>query len=195
MSQTPAGWYPSDGQERYWDGTQWTEQTRPAAAAAPQAPFTPPQPKKKHTLRNVLIAVVVLFVLIVGGCTAILAAGGKAVNDAINDEVKNDTPTAVTEGKSFEHDGFTASAGWSIKPSRFGVDVKGMSVTLDDDQGTTSGRSALWTIGLYDGKTKVAELTCSSNEIQEGETSKMDCISGDEIKAGDWSTVKVSDAF
>ena len=30
-SQTPAGWYPPDptrpGELRYWDGTQWTEQT------------------------------------------------------------------------------------------------------------------------------------------------------------------------
>ena len=30
MSNTPAGWYPQpDGQQRYWDGQQWTQHTRP----------------------------------------------------------------------------------------------------------------------------------------------------------------------
>ncbi len=39
----PAGWYPAaDGSQRYWDGTQWTEHTAPAAGAmqASAAPGT-----------------------------------------------------------------------------------------------------------------------------------------------------------
>lgn len=33
---TPAGWYPqSDGQQRYWDGQQWTEHFAPGAPAEP----------------------------------------------------------------------------------------------------------------------------------------------------------------
>jgi uncharacterized protein DUF2510 len=36
---TPApGWYPSDGQMRYWDGTRWTEHTAPAGGAGPNVP-------------------------------------------------------------------------------------------------------------------------------------------------------------
>ena len=44
---TPAGWYEDGvtaGQERYWDGMQWTDQFRPlpgAAAAEPVAPVEP----------------------------------------------------------------------------------------------------------------------------------------------------------
>ena len=40
---TPAGWYP-DGQggERWWDGNQWTDQTRPLTA--PPEPPPPPTP-------------------------------------------------------------------------------------------------------------------------------------------------------
>lgn len=41
---TPAGWYEDGvtaGQERYWDGAQWTDQFRPIGGAAPEAPAAP----------------------------------------------------------------------------------------------------------------------------------------------------------
>jgi len=41
----PAGWYEDGvtaGQERFWDGTQWTDQFRPLAPAAPPVPPAPP---------------------------------------------------------------------------------------------------------------------------------------------------------
>ena len=44
MTQVPAGWYPSgDGQMRYWDGQNWTQQTAPAqpGGSAPSAPSIP----------------------------------------------------------------------------------------------------------------------------------------------------------
>lgn len=45
---TPAGWYEDGvtaGQERYWDGTQWTDQFRPIAPPAPPAaPAAPAEP-------------------------------------------------------------------------------------------------------------------------------------------------------
>lgn len=28
QDEVPAGWYEDDGQERYWDGTDWTDQVR-----------------------------------------------------------------------------------------------------------------------------------------------------------------------
>ncbi|MGY0019953.1 DUF2510 domain-containing protein [Streptomyces sp. YJ-C3] len=44
-SQTPAGWYPDPGQvpdgprtERWWDGSRWTDQTRPATTPPPFPP-------------------------------------------------------------------------------------------------------------------------------------------------------------
>lgn len=44
----PANWYPDpevSGQQRYWDGTQWTEHRAPGAGAAPAAgPAPDPQP-------------------------------------------------------------------------------------------------------------------------------------------------------
>ncbi|MEU3528430.1 DUF2510 domain-containing protein [Streptomyces sp. NPDC038707] len=45
---TPPGWYPDPGQtndapptERWWDGTAWTDRTRPAGTAAPWGPPVP----------------------------------------------------------------------------------------------------------------------------------------------------------
>jgi hypothetical protein len=40
----PAGWYPDPDNaaaQRYWDGSQWTENRSPAQAAAPSAAVTP----------------------------------------------------------------------------------------------------------------------------------------------------------
>ena len=46
---TPPGWYPDPGQtedapatERWWDGTAWTDRTRPAGSAAAWGPPAPP---------------------------------------------------------------------------------------------------------------------------------------------------------
>jgi uncharacterized protein DUF4352/uncharacterized protein DUF2510 len=42
MSNTPAGWYPQpDGQQRYWDGQQWTEHFAPGTAQQTQAAAAP----------------------------------------------------------------------------------------------------------------------------------------------------------
>jgi hypothetical protein len=41
---SPAGWYPGEsGQERYWDGEDWTDQTRPArVVVGPRMSGVPP---------------------------------------------------------------------------------------------------------------------------------------------------------
>lgn len=111
---TPAGWYDDpeqQGQQRYWDGSQWTDQRQPAAPV----PLPPPAPpvthtavapeKKSHTTRNVILAVVGVLVLLMGGCTiALVAVGGNAVNEAVDEmneatdaPTKDDEPTPVEE--------------------------------------------------------------------------------------------------
>lgn len=42
---TPPGWYPTpDGQQRYWDGTQWTDHVAPAAPVGQPQPMAGPVP-------------------------------------------------------------------------------------------------------------------------------------------------------
>jgi hypothetical protein len=82
-SGAQAGWYPDQnqpGQERYWDGSQWTDQVRPTQ----QQPMPPPpggqrqyapQPKRRHTFLKVMAGVVVGGLLLIGGCVALFAGG------------------------------------------------------------------------------------------------------------------------
>jgi hypothetical protein len=47
MNGTPAGWYDDPeqpGQQRYWDGSAWTEHRAPGAAATPPVPPAAPTP-------------------------------------------------------------------------------------------------------------------------------------------------------
>src|SRR5689334_25204136 len=78
---TPAGWYPqNDGQQRYWDGQQWTEHFAPGASDAPATPDVPgaagapaaavAAPKAKrawYVKKRVLIPAGVLVLAIIGG--------------------------------------------------------------------------------------------------------------------------------
>ena len=170
-------------------------QTPPAQPYPPQAYYQGPPPKKKHTVRNVLLVLVLLFILFVGGCMALIAGAANEVDKALDSELANDKPRVVAAGKAFEHDGYAVAAGWRVQPEQFGgATIKGMKVTLKDDQGL-SGRSALLTFRLYDGKTVVSEIECTSNEMQQGETSAMDCFSLETKKVGDWDTIKVADMW
>lgn len=106
-------------------------------------------------------------------------------------ELGNDTPRVVIEGKRFRHDAFEAAPGWRVVEEEYsGASIEDLSVTnLGSDR-----RDALLTFRFYDGRTVLAEVYCSSNQMQSGETSPMDCFSAEEFPTG-YDTVKVSDAF
>ena len=69
--EVPAGWYPdANGQpcERYWDGENWTEETRPLSVLPHRAPPAPAQPRtgldsNERTLLFIIVGAVVLLAL------------------------------------------------------------------------------------------------------------------------------------
>jgi hypothetical protein len=85
------GWYPDPsgppGQQRWWDGTRWTEHLQPAQGAAPPGPApgapgaAPPRSGSSNTLVVVLIVLGVLAVLGIGGCVACAALVGEGAED------------------------------------------------------------------------------------------------------------------
>jgi hypothetical protein len=71
---TPAGWYPVDDHERYWDGTAWTAQIRDASPVAPPAPVASaiphsvaPSPSKGDDLRPDIAAAIAKMATKIGG--------------------------------------------------------------------------------------------------------------------------------
>lgn len=203
MTQTPAGWYPSDGQERYWDGNAWTEQTRPVqggAAAPPRGPgqspqyYAPPPQKKSHTLRNVLLVLIVLAVLFVGGCLAIVGLAANEASDSISKDANKpggtDNPLEITEGKAFEVDDFKYAAGWKVTGSPFGLDLKGLKVTNDRDDKD----SAIVEIKFWKGSEVLASADCTTDPIAPGTTAQVTCISGDKLPKS-YDKITINDTF
>lgn len=194
--QAPGGWYQQGTEERYWDGTQWTSHTRPLPPPVPQAypqqptPQSTPQ-KTSNTPRNVLLILLLLVMLALGGCAVLFST---VIIKETREEAANDKPTEVTVGEVFARDGFTVDDGWAVVPGEYdGVTIEGMTVTLDDDQ--DGGRTARFTFGLYDGKTVIGEIDCTSNEMHAGEMSRMDCNTADDVEIDDYKTIKVSDLW
>jgi hypothetical protein len=163
----------------------------------PQGYLQGPPPKKKHTVRNIFLILIGLFILFVGGCMALIGGAATQVDKAIKDEQANDKPTDVAVGKAFEHDGYSVAGGWSLGKEKFinTATIKGLKVSnVKNDASTTGGRTALLTFRLYSGTENLAEIICTGKELQEGESSAMDCTSTDKLPKK-FEKIRVADVF
>lgn len=203
----PAGWYgdpQSPDQQRYWDGQQWTDQrqpvpTGPAPSAAPaQTLVAPAVPaKKSHTTRNVILAVIGVFILLMGGCTiALIAAGGSAINEAIDEAEQSDqapggpdNPMEIQVGEAFEVQGFSYQAGWTVKNVFGSVEIKGLRVENNRDERD----SALVEIKFWKGTELLALVACSTLPIDPGRTAALNCLS--ENWPANYDKVSINDTF
>lgn len=94
----PAGWHadPSvPGQQRYWDGTRWTEQIRGAP---------PPQPQKRRggTFLKVILGVVLGGTILIVGCVSLLAVGLESEQDKGITRAQFDSISQGTQQSSIE---------------------------------------------------------------------------------------------
>lgn len=193
---TPAGFYPDNtGTMRFWDGAQWTEHTQgggapPATAAAPA--------KKSHTVRNVILIVIAVFVLFIGGCIALIGGAVNEIDNAIEEAETSDSepggpdnPLEITEGEAFSISGFDYADGWSIGDDGLGSPgIDGLKVTNNREDAD----SAIVEIKFLTGNEVVALVDCSTEEISVGQATTLDCFSTDEIPA-DYDTLTISDTF
>jgi uncharacterized protein DUF2510 len=206
----PAGWYPQGDQERWWDGNGWSESFRPLASAPPAGAPAYGQPaygqpaygqpaygqpvQQSHTARNLLIVFGVLFLLVVGGCVAVVAVLGNKVNDELNDDTPGgpNNPLTITEGKAFEVAGFEYAAGWSIEADAGGfVSVKNLKLTNDRDESSR----LLVEIQLLSGNEVLASAECGDfQSIAEDTTVTVTCTSSDTLPAA-YDKITIQDSF
>ena len=217
MTQTPnppAGWYPQDNQERWWDGTAWSDNFRPLGSDQTQQPGQPmmtagypttyqqvqqpgyaqptygqpylTQPvEKSHTARNILIVFAVLFLVLVGGCIAVVAVVGDKVNDAVNDDTVGgpNNPLTITEGQAFEVNGFEYADGWSIVGEPVSQTWHIDNLKMTNHRGKADRLDVK--ISLLNGSEVVATAFCTVgdgiNKIPEDVTVTVDCTSPDPL--------------
>jgi hypothetical protein len=183
------------------EGGQWVPigaaPAAPAATAvAPQAPAPAPAPvKKKHTVRNVLLSLMLVGILLVGGCFALVGMGVDAADKAIKKDANKpggtDHPMTVVVGKPFQVDGFKYAAGWAVHNDALGdLDIKGLKVTND----RSSKDSALVEVKFWRGKEVVALADCTSNPIDVGTTVALSCLSTDKLPKS-YDKVTINDTF
>lgn len=165
----------------------------------PQQPYQPnpypQQPQKKSKVWWILGGIALVGILACGGCFAVvgLAAdeASKSIDKSLDEEAENDRPTVIKEGAAFEHDKYKVDAGWKVGREFGTVTITGMRVTNDSDE---EARTALLDVAFYKGDEVLATVSCSSQELQGNESSRMDCVSGDPFPRG-YTEIKVSDAF
>lgn len=202
--QTPAGWYPEGGVERWWDGNAWTSHTRPLPGAVPPTPPPPygaAQPPgvvqpvaegKSNLARNLLIVFGLLFLLCGGGCVAVVAFVGNEANEVINDDTEGgpNNPLTIEPGEGFEVAGFEYADGWTIGPDASGfVSVQGLKVH------NARGKSdqAWVTISVLQDDEVLATSTCTSeSRIAADRTVTLTCVSGDTMPA-EYDEVTIQD--
>ena len=156
-------------------------------------PVSPP--KKKHTVRNVLLAFFAIGVLGIGGCMALVIGGANEISKSIEEDANKpggtDNPMPITEGKAFEVDGFNYAAGWSLGKDALGdVDIKGLKVTNNRD----TSDSAIVEIKLWKGTEVLSLVDCSTEPIDVGTTVTLSCISTDKLPKG-YDKITISDSF
>jgi hypothetical protein len=126
----------------------------PDRGSAPQ--YTQP-PKKKHTLRNVLLVILLLFVLAIGGCMALIAGAANEVDKASK---RSHEVTYLIGGTTKKADlTYTTDGGTSTEqtngvkvPWKKVLNIKGDILAVYQISAQNTGRGTVTCEILVDGK-------------------------------------------
>lgn len=168
---------------------------QPPQQPYPPQGYAPPPQKKSHTLRNVLLVLAVLFVLVIGGCFALIGGVANEVDKAIKEDANKsggtDNPMTIKEGEAFEVDGFKYAAGWTVnKDAIGGIDIKGLKVTNERDDKD----SALVEIKFWKGSEVLGLADCTTEPIGVDTTVTLNCFSGDKLPKS-YDKITINDSF
>jgi hypothetical protein len=222
-SLPPPGWYAdpdgSAGQQRYWDGQQWTDQRSdgPAHAAYPSAgyPVASGAASQSSAVKVLLWVLVGFFVLCGGGCfafAAVVAGTDSEPDTASESQVSTDAPApvgtdsavdlsqqvrgdedhpvVVHPGKAFNIRGFEYQPEWTLKNGYIGLEIENLRVkNMRDDKD-----SAMVDFKMWRGQEVVGAISCFSDPIAPGTTVTLLCSSTDDF-TGHYDRLTISDTF
>lgn len=140
-----------------------------------QAPMQPMQPpKKKHTARNVILAILGVGVLMVGGCTALLVNGADEVSKSLDAEADKNAPIDVTVGQAFTRGKHETQAGWKVAkdPVLGGFTVTGKVKNTSDATST----SFIHFKFLSASGEVLGNVGCNSGDLEPGQVQALNCI-------------------
>lgn len=189
------GWFPQpDGRERYFDGEYWTDHFRVGQTHL----HLHPPPQKSGAWKWVLIVLFVVLILCCGGfaaCTAGVFSAAEEVSKSIEAEESEsggrNMAVDVTEGDAFEVRGFDYAEGWTVEKDVFGwTAVEGLKVTNNRERPDT----ALVDLKLMKGSEILATVSCTSDRLQVGQTTTLDCSSTDDLP-DDYDRITINDMF
>ena len=177
-----AGQISPDGQHQ-WNGSAWVPNPNL------------PKAKKKHTVRNIFLGLIALFILLFAGCAALVGGAANEVSKSIEENDNKaggaNNPMEITAGEAFEVDGFNYAAGWSVgKDALDDTEVTGLKVTNNREDRD----SALVEIKFMKGTEVVASVDCTSDPIAVGTTVTLNCFSADDFPAS-YDKITINDSF
>lgn len=130
------------------------------------------------TVMKIVVAGVILLLLTIGGCAVLLGGAANEVAKEMEAEEKNDKPTAVQAGKPFTHDGYKVDGGWKVADDGLGdATINNLKVTNTKKTIETP----MLTFTFVKGTEKVATVECNAGELEPGQSTVMDCISGADL--------------
>lgn len=144
-------------------------------------------------MKKVLLGVLIVIILIFGGCLAMVGGTVNEIDKAITESEENNKPRDVEEGAEFSIGKYTVHQGWRIGSDGMGgYDAKNVVVENTSDETDT----VFFTMKVLKGPKVLGSIDCNTSEIEPGQQQDANCLStsaGKFKKA--WDKITVESTF